>query len=452
MSIFAYLGFALLTATPVWSQLVATPFEMPATSTLEAPMLTPPPVSAQGYPTVVGSQVRANYLAAGLVLNTAYNDNVLAGGTTMPVSDWIYTISPTIALNQTTPRQQLTLNYSPGFTFYQHTSALNAANQSAALNFQYRLNQYTTISLRDSFQKSSNVFDQLYPLSGGADPSGSSQSPVAVVAPFADQLSNTANIGISHQFSSNGMIGANGIFTENNYPDPAEAVDLYNSNSLGASVFYSHRLSHAQYMGVTYQYLRSQGNPVNAQASPGNTQTEVQTHTLMPFYTIYLNATFSISLSGGPQYFDAAESTLSAYRSWAPSAIASIGWQKSHTNIVAAYSRTVTGGVGLPGAFNANSANASVGWQIARTWNIGSAASYSINKNVNPSLPSSNQGGHSISGTVSVHHLIGEHLNAELGYARLHQSYNDIALISSAPDSNREFVSISYQLTRPLGR
>ncbi len=205
-------------------------------------------------------------------------------------------------------------------------------------------------------------------------------------------------------------------------------------------------------MGVTYQYLRSQGNPVNAQANPGNTQTEVQTHTLMPFYTIYLNATFSLSLSGGPQYFDAAQSTSSAFRSWAPSAMASIGWQKSHTNLVASYSRTVTGGVGLPGAFNANSANASVGWQIARTWNVGSAASYSINKNVTPSLPSSNPGGHSISGTVSVQHSMSEHLNAELGYARLHQSYNDIALISSAPDSNREFVSISYQLTRPLGR
>src|SRR5277367_6555699 len=154
----AYLGLVLLMATPVWSQLAVTPFEMPTTSIDEAPMLTPPPVSAEGYPTVVGSQVRSNYLAAGLVFNTAYNDNVLAGGTTTPVSDSIYTISPTIALNQTTPRQQLTLTYRPGFTFYQHTSALNAANQNAALNFQYRLSQYTTISLRDSFQKSSNAF------------------------------------------------------------------------------------------------------------------------------------------------------------------------------------------------------------------------------------------------------------------------------------------------------
>ena len=62
------------------------------------------------------------------------------------------------------------------------------------------------------------------------------------------------------------------------------------------------------------------------------------------------------------------------------------------------------------------------------------------------------QGGHTVSGTVSVQHPMSEHFKAELGYARLHQSYSGIAVISTAPDSNREFISISYQFTRPLGR
>ncbi len=42
---------------------------------------------------------------------------------------------------------------------------------------------------------------------------------------------------------------------------------------------------------------------MTAQANPVNAQTEVQTHTLLAFYTIYLNPTLSLSLSGGPQYF-----------------------------------------------------------------------------------------------------------------------------------------------------
>jgi hypothetical protein len=50
-----------------------------------------------------------------------------------------------------------------------------------------------------------------------------------------------------------------------------------------------------------------------------------------------------------------------------------------------------------------------------------------------------------------VQRLFGEHLNAQLGYTRLHQSYN-VTAIATNPDTNREFVSISYQFARPLGR
>jgi hypothetical protein len=89
---------------------------------------------------------------------------------------------------------------------------------------------------------------------------------------------------------------------------------------------------------------------------------------------------------------------------------------------------------------------------MARTWTVGTAGSYYSNQTVTPSVPSSNPGGQTVSGTASAQHLLSEHLNVEFGYARLHQSYSGIAVISAAPDSNREFISISYRLTRPLGR
>jgi hypothetical protein len=445
-------GFALLMTPPVWSQLTATPFEQSAMPTDQAQMLTPPPVSAGGYPTTVGSQARSNYLAAGFTINTAYNDNVLVGESTTPVSDIIYTLSPTIALNKTTPRQNLVLTYSPGFTFYQHTSTLDSTDQSAAVNFQYRLSQHTTINLDDSFQKSSNVFDQLYPSSGGAISGSSQTQAVTVVAPYANQLHNTASMGLSCQFSSNGMIGASGSVSESNYPDPSEASGFNNSNSLGGSAFYSRRLSERQYAGVTYQYSRSKSTAVNAQTNPANTQTQVQTHTLLAFYTIYFNPKLSLSLSGGPQYTEAAQPPSPSTNSQTPSFTASIGWQRSHTNFVASYSRTVSGDSGLIGAYNSNTARASVGWQITRSWIASSAANYSSNTNVTPSLSSLNPGGETVSGTVSVQHSMGARLNVDIGYARLHQSYSGIAVISAAPDSNREYISISYRLMRPLGR
>ena len=59
--------------------------------------------------------------------------------------------------------------------------------------------------------------------------------------------------------------------------------------------------------------------------------------------------------------------------------------------------------------------------------------------------------GHTVSGTASLQRQFGEHLNVQLGYTRLHQNYN-VAAISTTPDTNREFVSISYQFSRALGR
>jgi hypothetical protein len=447
------LGLALLWAKPLGSQVGSIPFEMPATSAGETQMMTPPPVSGETYPTTVGSEMRPNYLAAGLIFNTAYDDNVLLGSGSTPVDDFIYTISPKIALYQTTIRQRLALTYSPGFTFYQPTSTLDVTNQNAAVNYQYRLSEHTNISLSDSFQKSSNAFDQLYPSSGGGGISGSSPTPpIAVVAPYANLVDNTADVGLSHQFSRNGMIGGSGKVWESNYPNPAEASGLYNSNSLGGTIFYNHRLSRKQYVGVTYQYLRSQSNPVTVQPNSALAQTETRTHTILAFYTIYLNPTFSLSLSVGPQHSDIFQSPSLPFSSWSPSVMASIGWQRSHTNFVATYLRTVSGALGLPGAFNSNSANASVQWQIARTWTVGSTGNYSNSKNITPSFLTTNQGGLTVSGTVSVQHSLGEHLEVGAGYARLYQSYSGIAVISAVPDTNRGFVSLSYQLKRPLGR
>ena len=415
-------------------------------------MLTPPPVSGEAYPTAVGSQARSNYLAAGLTFIGAYDDNVILGNGTTPIGDGIYSILPTIALNRITPRQQLTLQFSPGFTFYQNTSVLNAAYQTAALNFQYRLSQRVTISLSDSFQKSSNVFDQLHPLLAGA-PSGSTQPLQAeVVAPYANQLTNVANALLSYQISQNDMIGADGTFTESSYLNSTQASDFSNSNSLGGSVFYNHRLSSTKYIGVTYQYSSSQANPVNGQANPVTPQTEVHTQTILPFYTIYFNPSLSLSLSGGPQYFDATQSPSSRVTSWIPSVKASIGWQRSHTNFVASYSRGITGTTGLSGVFVSNNADLSASWQMARTWIAGTQAGYTINKSATPSFSLSDPGGHSISGAISVQYLMSERLTAEFGYARLHQSYGGVAAISANPDSDREYISVSYRLARPLGR
>jgi hypothetical protein len=438
------LGLALLAAVPLWSQVDTNATQANANPQDEARMLTPPPVNGQAYPTTPAAETRSNYLNAGLTFSTAYSDNVLEGITGNPVSDISYSVWPRIALDETTPRLHSILTYSPGFTFYQRTGARNEMDQNVALDFQYRLSPHVTASVRDSFQKTSSVFNQPDLLAAGVY--GSPQAPtLAAIPPLADLLSNTANGELTYQFSATGMVGAGGTFTNLHYPNPAEVPGLYDSSSRGGSAFYSHRLSRKHYVGAMYQYSRMLAYPVGAQS-------ETQTQTVFAFYTIYLKPNLSLSLSGGPQHADVTQLPSPAFSSWSPAATASLGWQGRHTSYAASYSRIVTGGGGLIGAFHSNSANASARWQIARTWNVGSAASYAIYKTLTPFFFLTNPGGHTVSGTVSLQHQLSEHFNAELGYTRLHQNFNGISVISTNPDTNREYISISYQFARPLGR
>ncbi len=254
-------GLLLLTAAPLWSQdntstQPATAYGTGSPDNGDSRMLTPPPVSGQSYPTTFSGGERSNYLRGGLAFTAAYTDNVLGSVGNKPVSDESYSVAPFIALDETTSRLHWVLNYAPGFTFYQHTSSRNEADQNASINLQYRLSPHVTFTARDSFQKSSNVLNQPF-LAGTEAVSGATQTPnLSVIAPAASVLSNSGNVGITYQFALNGMVGASGTFSNLHYPNQAQVPGLFDSSTQGGSAFYSLRVSKMHYIGATYQYQR----------------------------------------------------------------------------------------------------------------------------------------------------------------------------------------------------
>lgn len=445
----ACLGFLLLVSIFAWPQADTNGTEANTNPVDAVPMRTPPPVSGAAYSTDFASDTQSNILRAGLTFGTAYSNNVQ--GTTNPVGDVSYSIWPTVAIDATTTRMHWGVRYAPGFTFYQQTSSLNQGNQNVAVDFQYRLSPHITVSLRDSFQKTNNLFNQPNPLAATSVSGSAPAANVAVIAPLADQLSNAANAQLTYQLSADGMVGLSGTFTNLQYLNPAEASGLYDSNSTGGSAFYSRRLLQKYYVGLSYQYQNVSAYQVGAHAST-QTQTQTQTQTIFLFCTIDLKPNLSLSLSGGPQHYDATQPPLPASRSWSPMLMASLGWQGRRTSLAASYSRIVTGGGGLGGAYDSNSASVSGAWQLSRTWSVGLSGSYLLYKTLTPFFLGASSGGHTLSGTLAFSHPLGEHLSLQLGYTRVQQSYGGVTAIAVIPDTNREFVSISYQLTRPLKR
>jgi hypothetical protein len=316
-------------------------------------------------------------------------------------------------------------------------------DQNASVALQYRLSEHTTLSGRDSFLKSSNVFNQGDTLLGGSVSGSPSTSPADLLFPFVNRLTNTVNAQIAYQFSANTMVGGGGSAGLFQYPNETATSGLYDSNTRGGSAFYNRRLTDTQSIGADYQFVQTLGDPTSGHI-------EMRLHTLLGFYSLVLQHRLTLSLSAGPQHFDFAQASLAATGSWRPSVMASIGWQGNRGSLVANYAQTTTTGGGLIGSYESKSANTSAHWQMARTWNAGATAHYAIYENAASTL--AQQSGHTVSGTASIQHTLGENLVVSLGYQRLHVSYAGSAAISRDPDSDREFVSVSYQFKRPLGR
>jgi hypothetical protein len=202
---------------------------------------------------------------------------------------------------------------------------------------------------------------------------------------------------------------------------------------------------------VTYQYQRLLSYPAAG-------QNEAQTQAVLLFYTLYASARFSISAFGGPQYasigpqlFAAGIAPVPGSHNWNPAAGASLNWQAHLSSFALSYAHVIAGGGGLIGAVTMDSASASFRQQLSPTLSATVAGGYAQN-DVLDATPLTNENGHTVSATATLQQQFRQHLNVELGYTRLHEDYSTVAVLAATPNTNREFISISYQFARALGR
>jgi hypothetical protein len=428
---------------------VVTPAEFSgAVGDSETPMLTPAPVSTIGYSMDFSSGTpKTNYISGGLIISSAYDDRVVVSANGQPLTDISYSVRPTFLWNKSTPRLLGKLFYRPGFSFYQRNSSLNQSDQNLLLQTAYRLSPQVTVTLQDTFYKTSNPLSLLE--QSARVPTGATQTPVAtVISTLANQITNHGSAQITYQFAPNGMIGASGEFSGLYYLNSNQVAGLFDSRSRAAQGFYSHKLTGRQYIGARYEYQNLVSIPNGSQTQ---TRSQTQTNSVVFFYTLYVQPSTSISFFAGPQHSNSYSGDLISAKLWSPTYGASFGWQGRYTSLALSAGRSISAGGGLQGAVRSVSANASVRRQLAKTLNAGLSAYYSKNTALQI-LPQSSDGGHTISETVSLDRQVRENLNLTLAYTGVQQSYSNIAPVSSAPNQNRVSLSLSYQFTRPIGQ
>lgn len=442
----AMLTLLLAAAVPIWAQTASQP-DYEGNATTGSVMTAPPPVSGVPYPTEVGAEMQSNYVQGELTVGGGYIRNLYVGGAAGVKDETTLTIQPNISLDEVTPRQHLKLKYAPQFKIYEPTTSLNETDHSLEASYRLHLMPYVIVSATDRFQKAALIYGS-QAFSGGVSQSPQPEASGAI-PPLAHWTGNTAQAVVNWQYARYAMVGASGTLANMRFSDATQVTGLFDSDSRGGSGFWTRQISRAQYLGAVYQYFDILANPTNVQS-------ETQTHTLYGFYTQYLTDQFSISVSAGPQHFQADQITGQPIHSWSPAVIASLGWQGTHTSFSVSYDRSVTGGGGLLGAYHSYGAHASARWQMSRTWTSSIFGGYSSNRSVFADAPATspyfNTDGHMVSGSVSIDHRLTEHMVLAAEYDHIHQSYGTITAISSAPNSDRAAVSLTWQFLRPLGR
>ena len=405
-------------------------------------MMAPPAVTGTLYPNFTGAETRSNYLASDLTVNSAYIDNVLPGAFARPVSDIAYSILPEISLNRTTPLRQTVLTYRPAITLYQRTTELNSIDHNVSFTFQDRVSPHVAINVQNFFLRTSNWFSTSYQFSTAGAPGTAPVTAPVLIAPFAEQMSDTAEGASSYQFARNAMIGVGGTYSRLDFPN-SDAVGLFDSSGKGASAFYSRRLSPSQYLGLTYDYNRDD-------VSPANPPIETQVHSFAPFYTVYVTPAFSISVSGGAQHMSEAYNSAKSHHIWSPSGVINVEWLGKRGDVTASYLHTIASGGGLYGAFHSDTVSSAGGWEISRTWSVRLETSYATLSAVTSLTGLGYNGGNALTVGAALKRTFGEHVSAECGYDRIQENYAGIPVV--APNSDRGYVAVTYELTRPLGR
>lgn len=443
----------LLLAVPLYAQSDSTgPQPQPAATMpqqadqdiLAGDRMTPPMVGIQTGTVTLGSEERSNYLRGSLVFTGAYSDNVLGSDVNgHPEGDASWSLGPRIELDKTTPRTAIALTYAPGFTFYNRISSRNEQDQNVSFASQFRLSEHVTLRAEDVFQKSSNVFNQ--PDLGGVVPviPGTSGSNDSVIAPVANRIGNLATTGLDYQFSRNQMVGVSAGFSLLNYPDSSQVPGLYNSSSQEGSVYYALRTGRSNYLGVSYQYER-------LIADPGIGQDETQAHAFFAFYSKSFTPRVSVSVFGGPQYQSTSLLGFAPTKSWQPYAGANLSWHSLRTAVGLNYLHQVASSGGLGTAVHLDTANVSVEQMLRRRLTATATGGWSQNNLIVPGVGGS-ANGHTLYASFAVRQQLGTHVSAMAGYAWLGQNYA-IATFAGQPTTNREFISLSYEFERALGR
>jgi hypothetical protein len=405
-------------------------------------------------PTMVGQDIPrrlpiegagANYVAGGISITQMYTDNADLTNTNR-LSDLSWEFSPHLALVHSSTRLTYDLDAMAGFVVNRTLSDRNRATETGAADLSYRLTQFVTLRLSDSFMNTTGLWSGLNPETGTPGTGiGAVQQPNSSVFTYNQFRSNAVLGELSAQLGASTFAGVRGTHSYTWFPDGASsplAGTLYDGQVYSAEAFYNHHFSARNWGGITIRAER-----FDLERSVGRTDTG----SLLFLYGVNIRPNTSLSFFAGPELSVTAVPQGIAVplnpfprRLWSPAAGAVFSWQGHTTSASASFIRQINSGGGLASAVTLTSAGGNVLRQFGRHLGFGPGFVYSESAPI-----ISTETLRTYSGLVQFTYHIGRNYLVSGGYARDEQR---AVTTNNSASADRVWISFSLDFIRPLGR
>jgi hypothetical protein len=401
-----------------------------------------------------------NVLRGGVTMGALYDDNAVIANT--QGSEYQYSISPSLAVQQTRPHTAWSLDYRGGFTI-EHTpletgfSVQNAT--SATADLQHLFSPRLLLELREDYIRTNVLFGYTNETQSIAALSGAGQLNSFIAIPAATRTVDVSTGNLTYQLTRHSSMGFSGSYSVQRFRDvavaPGVALSLIDTRTATGRGFYALELGQRNKIGLEYQLqdLRFQGNLART-----------VDQTVFLFDEVALTTNMTLTLYAGPDHAHAHNNILLLGSNQSTSVVqlvndnlspaggAMFTWRGKFVALRLSGQRVITDGSGSTGAVRSTNASAELRKDFTNRWNVGLRYLYSDGRLL---VDAANAGNSRITfhqGSLILERRLSERLVVRGLYTRLQQGGTGNPAPLTTGNHNRVGVELAYQFARPLGR
>lgn len=387
-----------------------------------------------------------SFIQLGLALGSSWDSNA-AGFSANSYSQTLFTVGPSIALQQTRPSVVWDLSYVGGFTYAPHRTYYNSPTNSAAGSIVWQISRQWQLTAYDKYLYTADPF-QAYLVNQGT-PTFNQPNPTIYI-PLETVEQNAGVLNLTYQINARDSLTVTGDESFTRYVH-SSVYSPFNEQIWGGLAAYQHVLSARVIVGTAYSFT-------TIDVGHGTSRSGISM--FQGFGSYQLSPHVLVTGWIGPELTNTRNILCTPYgcfeevmhqSAWSTAFGGSFGWRGVRDSVSVNFSKQVTDGGGLLGVVRLYQAGATYLRQLNPRWNFSLGGLYGDNLGISAIYYHRHLD--SLNGAVTLTRRFNPNWNASVQYMRWYEKQKNL-LFAATPkwNDNRVQLTLQYNWGHSLGR